>query len=49
LYYALSSISSRRRWLIALLTSASGTIRWHHDGWLPMSQLVADLQAATAG
>jgi cytochrome oxidase Cu insertion factor (SCO1/SenC/PrrC family) len=32
-----------------VLTSASGTIRWHHDGWLPVSQLVADAQAATAG
>jgi cytochrome oxidase Cu insertion factor (SCO1/SenC/PrrC family) len=32
-----------------VLTSASGTILWHHDGWLPVSQLVADVQATTAG
>jgi cytochrome oxidase Cu insertion factor (SCO1/SenC/PrrC family) len=32
-----------------VLTSQAGTIRWHHDGWLPASQLVADVQAATAG
>ena len=32
-----------------VLTSATGTIAWHHDGWLPVSQLVADVQAATAG
>jgi cytochrome oxidase Cu insertion factor (SCO1/SenC/PrrC family) len=32
-----------------VLTSTTGTILWHHDGWLPVSQLVADVQAATAG
>ena len=29
-----------------VLTSASGAIRWHHDGWLPESQLVAAVRAA---
>jgi cytochrome oxidase Cu insertion factor (SCO1/SenC/PrrC family) len=32
-----------------VLTSSSGAILWHHDGWLPVSQLVADVQATTAG
>jgi cytochrome oxidase Cu insertion factor (SCO1/SenC/PrrC family) len=32
-----------------VLTSATGSILWHHDGWLPVSQLLADVQAATAG
>jgi cytochrome oxidase Cu insertion factor (SCO1/SenC/PrrC family) len=32
-----------------VLTSASGAVLWHHDGWLPVSQLVADVQAAKAG
>jgi len=30
-----------------VLTSATGAIRWHHDGWLTASQLVAAVQAAT--
>jgi cytochrome oxidase Cu insertion factor (SCO1/SenC/PrrC family) len=29
-----------------VLTSASGAIRWHHDGWLPESQLIAAVRAA---
>jgi hypothetical protein len=29
-----------------VLTSATGAIRWHHDGWLPENQLVAAVQAA---
>jgi hypothetical protein len=29
-----------------VLTSATGTIRWHHDGWLAASQLVAAVRAA---
>ncbi len=29
-----------------VLTSASGTVLWHHDGWLPVSQLIAAVQAA---
>ncbi|MGH3305531.1 MAG: SCO family protein [Streptosporangiaceae bacterium] len=29
-----------------VLTSATGTILWHHDGWLPESQLVAAVRAA---
>jgi hypothetical protein len=29
-----------------VLTSASGAILWHHDGWLPESQLVAAVQEA---
>jgi cytochrome oxidase Cu insertion factor (SCO1/SenC/PrrC family) len=32
-----------------VLTSATGKILWHHDGWLPVSQLVAGVQAATTG
>jgi cytochrome oxidase Cu insertion factor (SCO1/SenC/PrrC family) len=32
-----------------VLTSATGTILWHNDGWLPVSQLVADVRAAMAG
>ncbi len=31
-----------------VLTSATGTILWHHDGWLPASQLIAAVQSATA-
>jgi cytochrome oxidase Cu insertion factor (SCO1/SenC/PrrC family) len=29
-----------------VLTSASGTILWHHDGWLPASQLIAAVHSA---
>jgi cytochrome oxidase Cu insertion factor (SCO1/SenC/PrrC family) len=29
-----------------VLTSATGTILWHHDGWLPVSQLIAAVQSA---
>jgi cytochrome oxidase Cu insertion factor (SCO1/SenC/PrrC family) len=29
-----------------VLTSATGTVLWHHDGWLPVSQLVAAVQSA---
>jgi hypothetical protein len=29
-----------------VLTSATGTILWHHDGWLPPSQLIAAVRAA---
>jgi cytochrome oxidase Cu insertion factor (SCO1/SenC/PrrC family) len=32
-----------------VLTSATGTILWHHDGWLPVSQLLAAVQSAAAG
>lgn len=30
-----------------VLTSATGTIVWKHDGWLPASQLIAAVQSAT--
>jgi hypothetical protein len=29
------------------LTSASGAIVWKHDGWLPVSQLTADVRRAS--
>ncbi len=29
-----------------VLTSASGAVLWHHDGWLPVSQLIAAVHAA---
>ncbi|MGB6457084.1 MAG: SCO family protein [Streptosporangiaceae bacterium] len=31
-----------------VLTSATGTILWHHDGWLPESQLIAAVRAAAS-
>jgi hypothetical protein len=30
-----------------VLTSAAGKILWKHDGWLPVSQLTADVRAAS--
>jgi cytochrome oxidase Cu insertion factor (SCO1/SenC/PrrC family) len=32
-----------------VLTSATGAILWHHDGWLPPDQVVTDVRAAAAG